>query len=206
MEFPGEATTNNRYYIRRSMADTDTESQTMKHSLLSEHVISNDFQKIFSEHWHSFRDFKSTDIEVISKPFRICRISNFLRNKEFLEKVKDELLNMEFKRKVIDLYQFEQSADLNTVETEYVRKLRDGFRDDVTMWMELNTDITLNGKISMSCSIYFDTDHLLCHDDNLEDRRIAFILYVMDEWTVEDGGALDLFDTDENGFPGNVAS
>lgn len=186
------------------MTDMDTESQTIKHSYLSKHVICNELQKTFSDRWQSFRDWTDTGIEIITKPFRICKISNFLRNKEFLEKVKDELLEMEFKRKVVDLYQFEQTADLNTVESEYLTKLRDVFREDVALWMELNTDITLNGKISMSCSIYFDTDYLLCHDDNLDDRRIAFILYVMDEWSVEDGGTLDLFDTDEAGCPRNV--
>lgn len=186
------------------MADTDSEPQAIKDSFLSEHVISNEVQETFSEHWHNFRDFKGAGMEVISKPFRICRISNFLRNTEFLEKVKEELLDMEFKRKVVDLYQFEQTADLDTVGSECVKKLRDVFRDDVMLWMELNADITLNGKISMSCSMYFDTDHLLCHDDNLEDRRIAFILYIMDDWSVEDGGALDLFDTDEDGFPRDV--
>ena len=29
---------------------------------------------------------------------------------------------------------------------------------------------------------------LLCHDDELEGRRIAFIFYLVPEWTKEDGG------------------
>jgi Rps23 Pro-64 3,4-dihydroxylase Tpa1-like proline 4-hydroxylase len=41
-------------------------------------------------------------------------------------------------------------------------------------------------------------DTLLCHDDDLEERRIAFIYYLTpdgdDGWTAEDGGQLDLFD------------
>ena len=33
------------------------------------------------------------------------------------------------------------------------------------------------------------SDELLCHDDELEGRRIAFILYLVDpDWTAEDGG------------------
>ena len=41
-------------------------------------------------------------------------------------------------------------------------------------------------------SIYLDT--LLCHDDELEDRRVAFIYYLVPEnWTEEDGGSLDMF-------------
>jgi hypothetical protein len=31
-------------------------------------------------------------------------------------------------------------------------------------------------------------DVLLCHDDELEGRRIAFILYLVPEWGEEDGG------------------
>ena len=29
---------------------------------------------------------------------------------------------------------------------------------------------------------------LLCHDDELEGRRIAFIFYLVPEWTKKDGG------------------
>ena len=31
-------------------------------------------------------------------------------------------------------------------------------------------------------------DILLCHDDELESRRIAFILYLVPEWSAKDGG------------------
>ena len=38
-------------------------------------------------------------------------------------------------------------------------------------------------------------DVLLCHDDELEERRIAFIYYLVPElWSQSDGGTLDLFD------------
>ena len=48
------------------------------------------------------------------------------------------------------------------------------------------------------------TDHLLCHDDELEGRRIAFIMYFVKDWTEKDGGTLDLFDRDANGDPKDV--
>ena len=38
----------------------------------------------------------------------------------------------------------------------------------------------------VNCSV----DTLLCHDDELEGRRIAFIYYLLPEWTREDGGKL----------------
>ncbi|ETE59203.1 2-oxoglutarate and iron-dependent oxygenase domain-containing protein 1, partial [Ophiophagus hannah] len=42
----------------------------------------------------------------------------------------------------------------------------------------------------------FVPDTLLCHDDELEGRRIAFILYLVPPWEKQDGGTLDLFCTD----------
>lgn len=40
-------------------------------------------------------------------------------------------------------------------------------------------------------------DYLLCHDDELERRRIAFIIYLVPhDWDIKkDGGALDLFES-----------
>lgn len=36
-------------------------------------------------------------------------------------------------------------------------------------------------------------DILLCHDDMLEGRKIAYILYLVPNWKKDDGGLLDLF-------------
>lgn len=38
-------------------------------------------------------------------------------------------------------------------------------------------------------------DVLLCHDDELEGRRVAFILYLVSPWQSSDGGTLDLYST-----------
>ena len=51
----------------------------------------------------------------------------------------------------------------------------------------------LHPQFSVISIIYLntvDTDVLLCHDDELEGRRIAFIFYLVPEWTKEDGGEL----------------
>ncbi len=46
---------------------------------------------------------------------------------------------------------------------------------------------------------------MLCHDDELEGRRVAYILYLVPEdWTAADGGALDLFAVDAAGRPTTV--
>lgn len=42
---------------------------------------------------------------------------------------------------------------------------------------------------------FISLDYLLCHDDQTENRAIAFILYLTPEnWEEKDGGQLDLYD------------
>ncbi|XP_035754624.1 prolyl 3-hydroxylase OGFOD1 isoform X2 [Egretta garzetta] len=47
-------------------------------------------------------------------------------------------------------------------------------------------------------------DVLLCHDDELEGRRIAFILYLVPPWEKSDGGTLDLYSADEHFRPQQI--
>eukprot|EP00461_Guttulinopsis_vulgaris_P000323 UN00323 len=51
----------------------------------------------------------------------------------------------------------------------------------------------ITNKADMFSAVYQDTCRLLCHDDELEGRRIAYILYLTQEWDSEFGGQLDLF-------------
>lgn len=186
------------------MAQEPPQSKKLKHSVISDHVYSLDFQELFSLHWHKSKEIRNNTLEVIAKPFRVCRISNFLSNEEFMDDIKNELLDVKSRRNSIDLYQFEQTSDLANVDTKNLKLLYETFQSDLATWMEKTTHIPLNKKLSMSSSCYSDTDYLLCHDDNMGDRRIAYILYLSKNWTPEDGGALDLFDTDEHGLPRNV--
>lgn len=47
-------------------------------------------------------------------------------------------------------------------------------------------------------------DALLCHDDELEGRRIAFILYLVPPWDSSLGGTLDLYNVDEHFQPKQI--
>ena len=66
------------------------------------------------------------------------------------------------------------------------------------------TGIELNDRLALFHAKYSRGDYLLCHDDELEGRRIAFILYLVPEdWGPADGGGLQLFSTG-NGIKGGV--
>jgi len=163
-------------------------------NLFSEHICSSSFQEDFKKHWDSEDNFNNAMFEIISKPFKICKISNFLK-KDFLENLKKELTKCEFMFQCSDLYRFDKTDDFVNMSGNYIPALYNSFQSTLASWMECNTNIKLYKQISMSSACYRDTDHLLCHDDNMGDRRIAYILYLSENWTEQDGGTLDLFDT-----------
>ncbi|KAI4490495.1 hypothetical protein M0804_003439 [Polistes exclamans] len=175
-----------------------------KCSIISDHVESEEFKTLVTNNWCNYNEIKTDQFEIITKPFRVCKISNFLDNKQFLKKLKDELAGIKYQKTFNDLHQFAQSKDLKSVSKPNIQFFYSTFKKDMTEWMKHVTKIELNNKISMSSSIYKNTDYLLCHDDNMGERKIAYILYLSSKWLPEYGGTLDLFDTDENGFPQNV--
>ncbi|XP_076338734.1 prolyl 3-hydroxylase sud1 isoform X2 [Tachypleus tridentatus] len=140
---------------------------------------------------------------VLADPFRCCVLPNFIKDdsETFLEALKNELLELKFIEKNNDLYKFHQSGDLKEIEMPCITVLKKLLSENILEWMKEVTDIPLNNLVNMFCSKYQYTDVLLCHDDELEERRIAYILYLVPPWTKSDGGTLDLFNSDSNGQP-----
>ena len=76
------------------------------------------------------------------------------------------------------------------------------YSDQFLGFLKNVTGIELNHEVDISGSRYWSGSQLLCHDDELEGRRIAFILYIVPEdWEEKDGGQLDLFEVDSDGQP-----
>ncbi|CAN8004277.1 unnamed protein product [Ixodes hexagonus] len=142
--------------------------------------------------------------ELIPKPFNFCLLHHFLVGNDNVESLKNELFDIDFHQKNNDLYKFQQSDDLQQFDTPYIEAFRNCLTEKMVPWLRDVTGIPLDGKISLTCSKYSHTDILLCHDDELEGRRIAFILYLTPNWNESDGGALDLFDVDSHNCPRDV--
>ena len=102
-----------------------------------------------------------------------------------------------------DLYRFDQSEDLKSAQSPLIARLRSllygaSFRALLQSITGVEVSGSLDASVSMSCAAYSATHRLLCHDDELQGRRIAYILYLVpDDWAEEDGGQLDLFDSRE---------
>ncbi|XP_061450547.1 prolyl 3-hydroxylase OGFOD1 isoform X2 [Rhineura floridana] len=134
-------------------------------------------------------------------PFHHCIIPNFIQNEGFLEGLQKELLSLDFHKKCNDLYKFKQSDDLKKRREPHIAALRKVLFEEFRSWLSDVVQVELEPTIDLSCAKYEYTDTLLCHDDELEGRRIAFILYLVPPWDKRDGGTLDLFSTDDNFQP-----
>ncbi|KAF9438967.1 hypothetical protein BGZ76_002260 [Entomortierella beljakovae] len=159
-----------------------------------------------------FNDPKS-NAKVIEYPFPAASLPNFLQSTEYLKTLREELLKEEFYHKSNDLYEFYQSEDLRLSKKPYISALKNAiYSQKFFAMMSSLTGIDLDPSvIDLNGNQYTEGCYLLCHDDDIknekEGRRIAFILYLVDEdWSAEDGGALDLFRSNETGYPVEVAT
>ena len=123
------------------------------------------------------------------KPFRHWIISDFTQHVDvLLEALKGE----PFQRKECDLFQFFQGHDVSLTKNEILKKFYADFSNpDFLKEITKITGISVS-FIDMSPFIYGDTDYLLPHDDRLERRKIAYIVYLND-LSEKEGGHLDFF-------------
>ncbi|ELU03649.1 hypothetical protein CAPTEDRAFT_166954 [Capitella teleta] len=172
---------------------------------LNEEYLSSDFKTEFKGAFVKKEPLKHENGSTLhNDPFQCAVVPSFLQDTQILDGLKEELLDQIFFDKNNDLYKFQQSDDLKTISTPHVKAIRKFFCDDVAKWLREVTGIPLSQQVDLTCSRYDYTDTLLCHDDELDTRRIAFILYLVPPWKEADGGSLDLFDVDEHGQPRNI--
>ncbi|NWW45380.1 OGFD1 hydroxylase, partial [Pedionomus torquatus] len=143
-------------------------------------------------------------VAVEPAPFRHGVIPGFLASPVSVEALRDELLSLSFHRRCNDLLSLRQSEELGGRTEPHVAALRRALCEEFREWLSAVTQIELEPTIDISCAKYEYTDVLLCHDDELEGRRIAFILYLVLPWERSDGGTLDLYSSDEHFQPQEI--
>jgi hypothetical protein len=103
----------------------------------------------------------------------------------------------EHEHKYTDLYSLQQTPEIT--EGAFAEALRLFFADCGKNYFNYH-------GMYLSAQEYHSGDYLLCHDDQLEDRLFAFVIYVHElPWDAERGGQLDLFSMDHNGNPKAIA-
>ena len=149
---------------------------------------------------------EANGLRIFKSPFTCTVIENVVENEQFLEGFQAELEGLDFVEKNNDLYKFRQSGELSSSPLPHISHFRQLLLQQVRPWLQRVTGIALRDTVDMFCGQYRQGDTLLCHDDELEGRRVAFIYYLVPrDWSLADGGSLDLFTTDEGGNPGEVA-
>uniref|UniRef100_A0A8D1M665 Prolyl 4-hydroxylase alpha subunit domain-containing protein n=1 Tax=Sus scrofa TaxID=9823 RepID=A0A8D1M665_PIG len=171
---------------------------------ISDAVTEETLKKQVAEAWSRRTPFRHEAIVMDMDPFLHCVIPNFIQSQSFLEGLQKELLNLDFHEKYNDLYKFQQSDDLKKRREPHICALRKILFEHFRAWLSDIPKIDLESTIDMSCAKYEFSDALLCHDDELEGRRIAFILYLVPPWDRSLGGTLDMYSVDEHFQPKQI--
>jgi Rps23 Pro-64 3,4-dihydroxylase Tpa1-like proline 4-hydroxylase len=149
--------------------------------------------------------------QLISTIYPVVTINNFLQM-ESLSKIEAFLHSIPFDLKSTDLYNFRQSMDLSSYldHSNVIKELRQQmFSPPFLSHLEDLFDLK-NGSLEecigdMSSQSYIKGDYLLCHDDRLDTRQIAYVLYLVNDQydgdEMGDGGALEFFITDDLNRP-----
>ncbi|CAG7833383.1 unnamed protein product [Allacma fusca] len=154
-------------------------------------------------------DFDKNNVKLGNKPFLHAEIAGILEEPGILKELNEVLI---YEEKSSDLFHFHQSCDLSSVPKDCegfqeIQALSEFFQTTLFNAIKHITGLPLSGKFDIFASQYEITDHLLCHDDELDSRRVAFIIYMSEVWKQEYGGTLDLFDSTENEsgpYPGRI--
>ncbi|XP_057299979.1 prolyl 3-hydroxylase OGFOD1-like [Hydractinia symbiolongicarpus] len=190
---------------KRVSSSSSTHGKTAKY--IDVPVLSlGDVREELSQAYNGGKDYTHVSgVQLFNTPFQCCVIRDFINDKDFVQRLKDDLLALNFNSKETDLFQFHQTDDLIDCKVETVAEIRKVLFNDVRRWVADVKGIELDTKVDLSCAKYSYTDFLLCHDDKLEGRRIAFIYYLVpDDWTTNDGGCFDMFSTDDDGQPSEI--
>ena len=145
--------------------------------------------------------------------------------------MEEEFKTLEYYQKSNDLFEFIQSNDLNEINLPpLLKKFREllyskDFRRIITQITGIKTVET---QTDMFAAVYQDGHYLLPHDDELSNRVIAYIYYLVtppkalvtdndadndlkssnddlkssyDPWNINDGGTLDLYQVNQDNEP-----
>lgn len=128
-----------------------------------------------------------------AKPFQCLELHDFLKEDKAQELLQ-ALGEQSFYQKDSDLFKFSQTDDFTGTQNKTLK----GFRsllisEEFNSFMSSITGTKLKKNV-VDCngSMYKDTDFLLCHDDQLKGRKIAFIYY-LSTLHVDEGGRLFLY-------------
>ena len=132
-------------------------------------------------------------------PFPHVVVEDFL-DEDTLDLVIDALAGLEYSSSESDLFSYWASVKLTDIDHPALNVLRKDLGDKIWRDEVANAfKVSKLSKIDMAAYVYGLGDFLLPHDDQVEDRVIAYSLHLTPDLEEEDGGSLDLFEEDKDG-------
>ena len=136
---------------------------------------------------------------IDASPFPHVVVENFL-DSDTLDLVVDALAGLEYSFSESDLFSYWASVKLTDIDHPALNILREdlgdkSWRDEVAKAFQ----VSKLSKIDMAAYVYGLGDFLLPHDDQVENRIIAYSLHLTPDLEENDGGSLDLFKANNEG-------
>jgi hypothetical protein len=142
---------------------------------------------------------KTEKLLVVKKfPYPHVIVKDFL-DESTLDLVIDALAGLEYDFKESDLFSYWASVELTDIDHPAINILRDDLGDE--LWRKKVAEAFSSkplSSIDMAAYVYGLGDFLLPHDDQVEERIIAYSLHLTPEITEDMGGSLQIFNVDEN--------
>ncbi|MFT4244070.1 MAG: 2OG-Fe(II) oxygenase family protein [Candidatus Woesearchaeota archaeon] len=142
-----------------------------------------------------------------ARPYEHISIQNILKE-ELAKELEQALFSLDYEEFDIDLYHFFKTLDFKYVTNlpEILQQFHTFiFQPQTIQWFEQLTSTPLNTshKGDLHSILLQHTHYLLCHDDQVDQRSIAFIINLSHDFSKEDGGALEIFGHNTNNEPTN---
>ena len=131
------------------------------------------------------------------KPYSHGVLPSFLiesKARALLAALKEET----FTYKNSDLFSLNQTADFSSVKNELLRSFYVlASSKEFAVFMHEITGLEVKpGALDLAGSLYLSGDYLLCHDDQVEDRKIAYVLYLSEGFGERDGAEFIVFNNE----------
>ena len=143
---------------------------------------------------------KTNTIPTVEQfPFPHVVVEDFLDD-DTLDLVIDALAGLEYSFSESDLFSYWASVKLTDIDHPALNVLREdlgdrSWRKEVSQAFQ----VSKLSRIDMAAYVYGQGDFLLPHDDQVEDRIIAYSLHLTPDLEELDGGSLDLFEDRKDG-------
>ena len=146
-----------------------------------------------NENYLNKNNIKKTRVRFLkSKPYPNFVLDDFF-NKNKLLKLKKELAKEKYGKIDKDLFSLSHTNDLVSSKISLIKEFYELLSsNEFISLMEKLTNEKLSGKIDMQSHVMTQGNYLLFHDDVVEGRSIAYIVYLT-SLNPKDGGALRLY-------------